>query len=316
MTGILYHDDYLNHDAGWGHPECPARVTVIKEGLEKAEFSEKLVWDKPRLATKEEIALVHSEKYIDHVIATCKAGPSFLDSPDTPVTVDSYNTALRAAGAVMTGIDGVIEGRYSNAFCPVRPPGHHCRYSTSMGFCIFNNVTLGARYLKEKYNIRKILIVDFDVHHGNGTEEMLSGDNDILFFSIHQHPHYPGTGFSTKVYSHSGGIFNYPVPPGTDESVYMKVFKGQLSDYVSMFEPEFILISAGFDAHRDDPIADINLTSESYYNLTKQITLFADIHCDGKIVSTLEGGYHLDSLRESAVCHVKSLVEAGGQGPV
>ena len=294
-----------------GHPERPARASVIKEGLENAEYAGKLIWDEPRLATQDEIALVHSRKYIDHVKATCEAGPKYLDSPDTPVSVNSYTAALRAAGAVMTGIDGVIEGRYSNAFCPVRPPGHHCRYSIAMGFCLFNNVTIGARYLKQKYNIRKILIVDFDVHHGNGTEEMLSGDNDILFFSIHQHPHYPGTGLSTRVYSHSGGIFNFPVPPGTDESGYMKVFKGQLSDYVNMFGPEFILVSAGFDAHRDDPIGDINLTSESYYNLTQQIALFADIHCDGRIVSTLEGGYDLGSLKESAVYHVKSLVEAG-----
>jgi acetoin utilization deacetylase AcuC-like enzyme len=311
MTGVLYHDDFLGHDTGLGHPERPSRVSVIKEGLENADFAGKLVWDEPRLATQEEIALVHSQKYIDHVKETCEAGPKYLDSPDTPVSVKSYTAALRAAGSVMTGIDGVIEGRYSNAFCPVRPPGHHCRYSVAMGFCLFNNVTLGARYLKKKYNINKILIVDFDVHHGNGTEEMLSGDNDILFFSIHQHPHYPGTGLSTRVYSHSGGIFNFPVPPGSDESDYMKVFKGQLSDYVNMFGPEFILVSAGFDAHKDDPIGDINLTSESYYNLTKQITLFADIHCDGRIVSTLEGGYDLESLKESSVYHVKSLAEGG-----
>ncbi|MFC1551835.1 histone deacetylase family protein [Candidatus Latescibacterota bacterium] len=311
MTGVLYHDDYIGHDTGGNHPERPERATVIKEGLEQSDYSDKLVWDEPRLASKEEIALVHSQNYIEHVKATCEAGPKYLDSPDNPVSVNSYNAALRAAGAVMTGIDGVIEGKYANAFCPVRPPGHHCRYSTAMGFCLFNNVTIGARYLKNKYNIRKILIVDFDVHHGNGTEEMIAGNNDILFFSIHQHPLYPGTGFSSKVNSNSGGIFNYPVPPGTDESAYMEVFKGQLSDYVNMLEPEFILVSAGFDAHSDDSISNINLTSESYYNLTKQIVLFADNHCDRRIVSTLEGGYNLNALRESAVYHVKSLVEAG-----
>ncbi len=311
MTGILYHDDFIHHDTGYGHPERPERVTVIKEGLEAAEFADSLVWDTPRLATKDEIALVHSRKYIEHVKKTCESGSNYLDSPDTPVSEKSYTAALRAAGAMMTAIDGVVEGRYANAFCPVRPPGHHCRYSVAMGFCLFNNVTIGARYLKDKYNIRKILIVDFDVHHGNGTEEMISGDNDILFFSIHQHPHYPGTGLSTGVYAHSGGIFNYPVPPGTGEDEYIRVFKGQLSDYVNMFEPEFVLVSAGFDAHQGDPIGDIELTSESYYKFTQQIAHFADIHCDCKIVSTLEGGYNLTMLRESAVYHVKSLVEAG-----
>jgi acetoin utilization deacetylase AcuC-like enzyme len=311
MTGILYHEDFVHHNTGIGHPERPGRVTVITEALKKADFSDKLVWDEPRLATTEEIAYVHAQSYIEHVKQTCESGPQYLDSPDTPVSKNSYKAALRAAGAVLTAIDGVLENRYSNAFCPVRPPGHHARYSMAMGFCLFNNIAIGTRYLKHKYNIRKILIVDFDVHHGNGTEEMLSGDNDILFFSIHQHPHYPGTGLSTKVYSHSGGIFDFPVPPGTDEDDYIKVFKGQLSDYVSMFEPEFILVSAGFDAHKDDPIGDIYLTSESYYNITNEIVHFADIHCGGKIVSTFEGGYNFEALKESVEFHVKALVEAG-----
>jgi len=311
MTGILYHDDFLNHNTGIGHPERPGRVTAIINELKNAVFSKKLFWDEPRLATTEEIAYVHDWHYIDHVKTTCEAGSQYLDSPDTPVSRGSYNAALRAAGAMLTAIDGVFEGKYTTAFCPVRPPGHHSRYSMAMGFCLFNNIAIGARYLKYKYNIRKILIVDFDVHHGNGTEEMLSGDTDILFFSIHQYPHYPGTGKSTKVYTHSGGIFNYPVPPGSDEDDYMKVFRGQLADYVNMFMPEFILISAGFDAHKDDPLGDIKLTSESFYKLTKEVVNFANLHCEGKIVSTLEGGYEFDSLAESARYHVQALLEAG-----
>ena len=310
MTGILYHDDFLNHITGIGHPERPGRVTAIVEALKKADFSEKLVWDEPRLATTDEIAYVHSREYIELVQTSSEAGPQHLD-PDTSVSRGSYTAALRAAGALMTGIDGVIKGKYSTAFCPVRPPGHHAKYSRAMGFCLFNNIAIGARYLKYNHNIQKILIVDFDVHHGNGTEEMLTGDNDILYFSIHQHPHYPGTGLSTKMYSSSGGIFNFPVPAGTGEDVYMKVFKGQLADYVNMFEPEFILISAGFDAHKNDPLSDIYLTSDSYYRLTKEVTKFANIHCEGRIVSTLEGGYNLEVLAESAVNHVKALVEVG-----
>ncbi len=310
MTGILYHDDFLNHYTGFGHPERPERVSEIIKELKKADFSEKLVWDEPKLATIDEISYAHGKKYIEHVKATSESGPQYLDSPDTPVSKGSYNAALRAAGAVMTGIDGVIEGKYTNAFCPVRPPGHHSRYSMAMGFCMFNNIVIGAKYLKYKYNIQKILIIDFDVHHGNGTEEMLSGDNAILFFSIHQHPHYPGTGHITKVYSHSGGIFDYPIPPGSGEDVYMKVFKGQLLDYVNMFGPDFILISAGFDSHKDDSLGDINLTSESFYRITKEIVNFADFHCDKRIVSTLEGGYNLKALAESAGYHVRALTEA------
>ena len=311
MTGILYHDDFINHNTGMGHPERPGRVTVIIKELKKDKLSEKLVWDEPRLATIDEIAYAHGHSYIEHVKTVSAAGPQYIDSPDTPVSKHSYTAALRAAGALITGIDGVIAGKYATAFCPVRPPGHHSRYSMAMGFCLFNNIAIAARYLKYKHNIHKILIVDFDVHHGNGTEEMLSGDNDILYFSIHQHPHYPGTGMSTKMYSHSGGIFNFPVPPGTDEGDYIKVFKGQLADYVNMFEPEFILISAGFDAHKDDPLGDINLTSESFYKITKEVVTFANNHCNGRIVSTLEGGYNLETLAESAGYHVEALLEAG-----
>lgn len=309
MTGILYHDDFLQHNTGMGHPERPGRVTVITDALKKSSFADKLVWDEPRLATTDEIAWVHSKSYIEHVREASESGPQHLD-PDTAVSYGSFNAALRSAGSMLTAIDAVLDGEYTNAFCPVRPPGHHARYNSAMGFCIFNNIAIGARYLKEVHNIHKILIVDFDGHHGNGTEEMVSGDNDILFFSAHQHPHFPGTGFSTKVYAHSGGLFNYPVPPGADEEDFLKVMRGQLTDYVNLFEPEFILISAGFDGHHDDPLVDLNLRSESFYHITKLVTQYADFFADGRIVSTLEGGYNFDVLGKSAVYHVKALAEA------
>ena len=311
MTGILNHEDYLKHNTGMGHPERPSRVTAIVEELKKKKYDGRLMWDEPRLATTDEIGYVHSDDYIARVKKAVESAPQYLDSIDTPVSADSYQAALRAAGAMLTAIDGVIENRYTTAFCPVRPPGHHSRYSMAMGFCLFNNIAIGARYLKHKYNIHKILIVDFDVHHCNGTEEMLAGDNDILLFSIHQHPHYPGTGLGSRLYSHSGGVLNAPVPPGSGEKEYMKVFKGQLSDQVNMFMPEFVLMSAGFDAHRDDPLGDIQLESESYYRLTKVGVDFANMYCDGKIVSTLEGGYNLTALAESAGFHVDALLEAG-----
>ena len=307
MTGILYHEDFLNHSTGIGHPERPSRVTAIIEELKKEKYAGKLVWDEPRLATTEEIAYVHSQSYIERVKNTAASGPGYLDSPDTPVSTGSYQAALRAAGAFLTAVDGVMEGKYTTAFCPVRPPGHHALHSMAMGFCIFNNIAIGARYLNHKYNIHKILIVDFDVHHCNGTEELLSGDNNILLFSIHQHPHYPGTG----AYSHSGGVLNAPIPPGSDEEDYMRVLKGRLTDQINMFMPNYVLLSAGFDSHKDDPLGDINLKSESYYNITKVIVDFADMYCEGKIVSTLEGGYNIKSLAESAGFHVSALLEAG-----
>ena len=310
MTGILYHDDFLDHITQSGHPESPKRVSAIVSALKQEKYKGKLVWDEPRCATTDNIEYVHSPSYIKHVRETSLAGPRYLDSQDTPVSKGSYQAALRAAGAVMTAIDGVIEGKYTTAFCPVRPPGHHSRKSVAMGFCLFNNIAIGARYLKETYNISKILIVDFDVHHCNGTEEMITGDFDILLFSIHQYPHYPGTGLSTSLYSHSGGILNAPVPPGTGEEEYMRIFKGQLADQVNMFMPEFVLISAGFDAHKNDPLSDIRLESESYYKLTREIVAFAGMYCGGKVVSTLEGGYNLDALAEAASFHVDALIEA------
>jgi acetoin utilization deacetylase AcuC-like enzyme len=309
MTGILFHDDFLNHITQIDHPERPGRLTVIVNELKKEKYAGKLVWDEPRLATVEEIEYVHSADYITRVRTTVKSSPQYLDSPDTLVSAGSYQAALRAAGAVITAIDGVLAGRYRRAFCPVRPPGHHARYSQAMGFCLFNNIAIGARHLKHRHNIQKILIFDFDVHHCNGTEEMLGGDTDILLCSIHQYPHYPGTGLNSKLYTHSGGVLNAPVPPGSGEEDFLKVIRGRLSEYVNLFMPEFVLVSAGFDSHRDDPLGDLMLTSDSYYRITREVVKFADLHCEGRVVSTLEGGYNLRALAESAGRHVDAFIE-------
>ena len=312
MTGILYHDIFLKHNTGMGHPERPSRVSVIMDALKKAPCADQFKWVEPRKATEDELAYVHSTKYIARVRETCAQGPQNLDSPDTPVSRESFEAALYSAGAALTAVDDVIAGKYASAFCPVRPPGHHSRYATAMGFCLFNNIAIAARHLKHAHNIHKILIVDFDVHHCNGTEEMLAGDNDILLCSLHQHPHYPGTGLTTRLYSHSGGILNAPMPPGSGDADYMRIIKGQLADQVNMFMPEFVLISAGFDAHIDDPLGDINLSTEAFYDITREIVSFANSHCDGRVVSTLEGGYNLHVLSEASVRHVDALLEADG----
>ena len=312
MTGILYHDIFLKHNTGIGHPDRPSRVSVIVEALKKKQYAGLLQWVEPRSATEEELAYVHSARYIKRVREACAQGPQNLDSPDTPVSRESFEAALYAAGAVITAVDDVLAGKYTSAFCPVRPPGHHARYSTAMGFCLFNNIAVAARHLKYAHNIHKILIVDFDVHHCNGTEEMLAGDNDILLCSMHQHPHYPGTGFTSRLYSHSGGILNAPMPPGATDKDYLRVMKGRLADQVNMFMPEFVLVSAGFDAHIDDPLGDINLSTEAYYTITKEIVAFANFHCEGRVVSTLEGGYNLNVLSEAGARHVDALLEATG----
>ncbi len=262
---------------------------MIVNELKKEKYAGKLVWDEPRLATTDEIEYVHSAEYIERVRSTAKSSPQYLDSPDTLVSAGSYQAALRAAGALMTAIDGVQAGRYRRGSARTAA-GHHARYSQAMGFCLFNNIAIAARHLKRRHNIQKILIVDFDVHHCNGTEEMLGGDTDILLASIHQYPHYPGTGLNSRLYTHSGGVLNAPVPPGSDETEFIKVIRGRLSEYVNLFMPEFVLISAGFDAHKDDPLGDLLLTEDSYYRITREVIKFAESYCDGKVVSTLEGG--------------------------
>ncbi len=306
-TGLITSDTSQNHDTGLGHPEQIARVSVIVDNFKK--FNNKnLLWRKPSKVSDEILLSTHEKNYINIVKKSFpKNGFSSLDG-DTIISPGSKNATFDAVGSIITAINGVENKDFKNAFCPVRPPGHHAEKSKAMGFCIFNNVAVGANYLIKKYNYRKIAIIDFDVHASNGTADIFYENEKILLISTHQYPYYPGTG-SEQEKGKFNNILNIPLPAGTSSEEYLNAFERVLKK-LEEFKPEFILISAGFDAHKDDPLAQFNLTTEDYYTITKRILETSKKFCNGKVVSILEGGYDLQALQDSTKRHVDALIES------
>jgi len=308
-TGFVYHPDYLKHDPGAWHPERPERLTAIVDGLKNSGFWEKLVHLNPvHAATVEQVEYVHHKDYVEALREFCARGGGLMDL-DTGVSHDSFDVALLAVGGVIKAIDAVMAGEVQNAFCAVRPPGHHAFPQRGKGFCIFNNVAIGARYLQKEHNLEKILIVDWDIHHGDGTHYFFYDDPSVLYFSIHEYPFYPGTGRSYETGSRKGAGYtlNVPVPFGTGVREYVDAFQRKLKPAALDFKPDFVLISAGFDAHKDDPLSGISLTSDAYGQFTDIVKEIADQTCGGKIVSSLEGGYNLRVLSECVLEHLRHL---------
>ena len=262
----------------------------------------------PQPASIEQIEYVHEKNYVESVKRFCDNGGGQLD-PDTQVSKESFNVALLAVGGVMKGIDGVMSGEIDNAFAAIRPPGHHAFPNRGRGFCIFNNIAIGARYLQKEHNLEKILIIDWDIHHGDGTHYYFYSDPTVFYFSIHEYPFYPGTGrhYETGSGNAVGYTLNVPVPFGTGVNDYIEAFQNKLKPIALKFDPDFILISAGFDAHKDDPLSGLSITTEAYGQFTDIIREIADQTCGGKIVSVLEGGYELKALSESVLEHLKHL---------
>jgi|TARA_B110000438_G_scaffold302235_1_gene359327 acetoin utilization deacetylase AcuC-like enzyme len=305
-TGIITTDTYSNHDTGQGHPERPDRVTVIIDRLKKIK-SKNLIWKKPKKFNLKYLEYVHDKKYLESVIKSFpKQGLNFLDG-DTIVSPGSKDASIDAVGSILIAIDGVMNKEFRNAFCAVRPPGHHAEKQKAMGFCVYNNVAVGAYYLLEKYNLSKVAIIDFDVHHGNGTQDIFYNNEKVLYISSHQYPYYPGSGSSNEK-GIKGNVLNIPLKAGTRSHEFLNAYD-TIFTKLKEFKPEFILLSAGFDAHKNDPLAQINLESKDYYILTKRIMKLAKNLCEEKIVSILEGGYDLNALKESVDFHVKSLIE-------
>jgi acetoin utilization deacetylase AcuC-like enzyme len=305
-TCIITTDTYQNHDTGIGHPERIDRVTVVNEGLKRIQ-SKDLIWLKPKLFDAKYLSLAHSEEYL-HTLE--KSFPSegnlFLDG-DTLVGPGSKQAALDAVASVITAIDGVINKDFINAFCSIRPPGHHAESKKAMGFCIYNNVAIGAHYLLDKYKLKKVAIIDFDVHHGNGTQEIFYDNKQVLYISSHQYPFYPGTG-SEKETGNYNNILNVPLDAGTSGNIFLNAYEPIFKKIIE-FKPEFILLSSGFDAHINDPLAQINLQSKDFAELTNRILKIAKEVCNNKLVSVLEGGYDLEALQESSSLHVQSLLK-------
>ena len=305
-TGLIISDTYKNHDTGNGHPEKIDRVTAVIENFKKID-DKNLIWKKPAKFNLSLINKTHSEDYVNQVEKSFpRKGLVFLDG-DTIISPGCKDATKDAVGSIITAIDGVENKEFNNAFCAVRPPGHHAEKDKAMGFCIYNNVAVGANYLIEKYKYNKIAIIDFDVHHGNGTQNIFYSNKKVLYISTHQYPHFPGTGASHEKGSHNN-IFNLPLPAGTSSNEYFDAYEHVLKK-LNEFKPEFIFFSAGFDAHKDDPLSNINLKSRDYFEITKRTLIASKDYCKGNIVSILEGGYDLNALAESTEEHIKALIE-------
>ncbi len=305
-TGLITSDTYQNHNTGDGHPEKIDRVTAVIDNFKKID-NKKLIWKKPNKFENSFLIKTHTLNYIDQVNKSFpKKGYNFLDG-DTIVSPGSKDASKDAVGSIITAIDGVQNKEFKNAFCAVRPPGHHAEKEKAMGFCIFNNVAVGANYLIEKHKYNKIAIIDFDVHHGNGTQDIFYDNEKVLFISTHQYPYYPGSG-SEKEKGNFNNVLNIPLEAGTSAEKYLNAYENVLNK-VREFRPEFLLFSAGFDAHIDDPLAQLQLSSEDFYKITKRTLEISKPFCNGNVVSILEGGYDLKALQESTKRHVDALIE-------
>ena len=309
-TGFVYDDIYLEHKTTAGHPEAPQRLVAIVERLKAKGLYSQLFMLTPSSAAVEWLTMVHSPEYIQRAGDSCKDGTRYLDSMDTPISPKSYDVALMAVGGVFSAIDAVMQKKVTNAFCAVRPPGHHAVRDGAMGFCIFNNIAIGARYIQKKYNLSKILIVDWDVHHGNGTQAAFYDDPNVLYFSVHQYPFYPGTGSEAEKGSGKGLNYNInvPLPIGSTDADYLRVFEEKLEPAAFAFSPDFVLISAGFDAHKDDLLGGMEVTAQGFAELTAIVKTIAQKCCQGRLVSVLEGGYDLEALADSVEAHIRVLM--------
>jgi acetoin utilization deacetylase AcuC-like enzyme len=311
-TGLVYHSAYLDHDMGVGHPESPNRLRAIMQQLERSGTAGRVRKIEPRKAEDEWITQVHSPSYVAALTTHQPASGRVSLDADTSMSPGSLPAAYLAAGGALAAVDAIMCGEVEHAFCAVRPPGHHAEAARAMGFCLFNNVAIAARYIQKKYGLSRVLIVDWDVHHGNGTQHSFEQDPSVLFFSTHQYPHYPGTGRATErgIGAGEGFTINVPMNAGDGDDEYHAIFLKVLLPAADAFKPEFVIISAGFDAHRDDPLASMGLTEGGYSNLTDLVAGIAKRHAQGRLLSALEGGYNLTALSASVDAHLKALLAA------
>ena len=311
-TGLVYDDIYLNHDTGPHHPETAKRLIAIIESLRTTGLLEKLFPIESEPAKRDIISFCHEPDYIDKFERDVTNASPFIHTPECPLSPNTFEVARYAVGGVLKGVDEVLEGRVKNCFCAVRPPGHHAERSRAMGFCYFNNVAIAATYLQKQHDIDRIMIIDWDVHHGNGTQHIFEENPSVFYISLHQDPSscYPGTGWSQETGSGKGKGYtlNFPMPPGSSDKEYLKAME-HIERTMDHFKPQFVLISAGFDAHMADPLAHIRLTKKGYESLTRSVKNIAESYAKGRIVSVLEGGYNMEALKESLEAHITVLME-------
>ena len=306
----VFHDRAtLGHEPSASHPESPARMGAVMTAVEALEKQGRLTMGRVRHASDDDVLLVHSPAYLKTVRSEIVAGRRMLSTGDTEISGGSLTAALAAAGAVLSGVDAVMSGEARRAFCAVRPPGHHASQNRGMGFCVFNNIAIGARYARRRYGVERVLIADWDVHHGNGTQDVFWNDGAVLFFDTHQHPWYPGTGAQSETGEGkaSGLIFNRPFPAGSGRRDILGVFRDVLVPAADKFKPQLVMISSGFDSRAGDPLGQFTLSDADFADLTDTVADIARTHAGGRIVSVLEGGYALDGLSRAVASHLGRL---------
>jgi len=312
-TGFLYDEHFMDHDPGIGHPERKERLSRAIDFLRRQSWFENLQPVTSQRAERKWIQTTHADAYIDRAQSACDKGAPFLDVTDVGICEQSYDVALLAAGSILHMADQVVAGRVDNGFILSRPPGHHAERDLAMGFCLFNNVAITARYLQQRHGLDKILILDWDVHHGNGSQHSFESDPSVLYISTHQYPFYPGSGAASETGTGpgQGATLNCPMPAGAGDEEYEQAWRESILPKIDQFKPEFILISAGFDAHRADPLAQINLSTGFYSWMSQRLLEQADRHASGRLVSILEGGYNLEELPHCIATHLEALSATG-----
>jgi acetoin utilization deacetylase AcuC-like enzyme len=315
--GLVLDSCFERHLTGPGHPERPRRLARLRDALHGCGLAARCEIVPPQAADDALLCGVHDADHVRRVARACREGAGIVDSMDTVVCAESETVARQAAGSVAALCRGVIAGRWSAGFAAVRPPGHHAERDLAMGFCLFNNVAVAARALIDAGRVRRVLIVDWDVHHGNGTQHLFEEDPDVFFFSVHQSPLYPGTGMREERGSGAGEgtTLNCPLPPGAGDGPFLAALRDELVPAADAFRPEMVLVSAGFDAHRDDPLGGLAVSTEGYREATRIVAAIAGRHAGGRIVSVLEGGYDLDALAASVAAHLEELLTSRRPGP-
>ncbi len=315
-SGFLYDERFLDHDPGAGHPERRERLIATMDHLQHQPWFAGLTRVAPRRAEREWLETTHSDRYIDRTAADIARGLPYIDTPDVGVSRDSFDVAVLAAGGALALADRIVNRELTNGFALLRPPGHHAELSMALGFCLFNNVAITARYLQNRYGLAKILILDWDVHHGNGTQHSFEEDPSVLYVSLHQYPYYPGTGAYSETGRGSGrgATLNCPMPAGASDDDYRQAFKDRVLPGIDTFKPEAVLISAGFDAHHADPLAQIELSTGFYGWMTERMMEAAERHASGILISMLEGGYDLNALPQCVAEHLRVLARIESTG--
>ena len=311
-VGLIAHPDFSRHDTGFGHPERPARLHAIRSRLAETGLGERLLDISPRTLEIDWLEKVHTSRHISEVKRRCEQNVRLMDAADTFISPESFEVARLAAGAACEAVDAVMDDRSDAVFCATRPPGHHAERDSAMGFCLFNNAAVAARYIQAVHGLERILIVDWDVHHGNGTQHIFEEDPTVFYFSAHQYPHYPwfsGSSGETGIGAGKGTNLNAPLPAGAGDEQFLRAFDELLAPEMERFLPEFVIVSAGFDAHVDDPLSGTGVTEDGFAGMTRRARQIAGLYANDRLISVLEGGYDLNGLALCVEYHLNALLE-------